>query len=554
MHFDDVLRKLGQFGRYQKLQFLLICFPVMISSWVLFSMVFVITDQQFYCNVPPSNDTFSLNRNISHRSYARMVTKTSNKCSQYLPSDVDQYLKDHDYNISDKMLANANLSTIDCSYGYIYEDPNPRDTVITEFNLVCDKRKFVSNIKAVFLGGRIFGCGLFGQLSDRFGRRFGFFMSLFCVLVTGCLVSLSNNVWMFIVLYFLQGVSQAGIYACGFIIVMEIIGPKYRMMFGFILHCVFSVAAILLAALSYFVRDWHHLVLIISLICLLFVPYWWFLPESVRWLMTRKKFLQVNRIMKRIAKLNKCTLPEEFMTKIKESDVGSTKTYTIVHLINTWTMCKTSLNIWFAWLVNGLLYYGLSINSVNFAGNTYLNFSLSALVEIPAYLLCIPMLSKLGRKRILCFFMFLGGITCIASSLMPPYLHWLKQTLATVGKFGSTAAFGIVYIYSAELFPTTVRNIALGTASIFASIGGAISPYILEFPGPWPLIVLGLVSILSGALSLLLYETKGKAMPDTINESTKYIRSEPCKEEGVKMISKKNEKPNSSSDEQADMT
>lgn len=136
MQFDDVLRKLGQFGGYQKLQFILICFPVMISSWVLFSVVFVITDQQFYCNIPPSNDTSLSNRNISHSSYVQLVTKTSNKCKQYLPSDVDQYLKDHDYNVSDKMLASSNLSTIDCSHGYIYQDPNPRHTVITEVNYV----------------------------------------------------------------------------------------------------------------------------------------------------------------------------------------------------------------------------------------------------------------------------------------------------------------------------------------------------------------------------------------------------------------------------------
>ena len=35
-----------------------------------------------------------------------------------------------------------------------------------------------------------------------------------------------------------------------------------------------------------------------------------------------------------------------------------------------------------------------------------------------------------------------------------------------------------VYIFSAELFPTVVRNVGMGTSSLCARIGGIICPYI----------------------------------------------------------------------------
>lgn len=41
-----------------------------------------------------------------------------------------------------------------------------------------------------------------------------------------------------------------------------------------------------------------------------------------------------------------------------------------------------------------LVYYGLSFNVDDLAGNVYLNFALSGLVEIPAYLMATILVNK----------------------------------------------------------------------------------------------------------------------------------------------------------------
>ena len=64
---------------------------------------------------------------------------------------------------------------------------------------------------------------------------------------------------------------------------------------------------------------------------------------------------------------------------------------------------------------------------------------------------------------------------------------WATVTIAMIGKFLISMTFAIAYLYTAELFPTPVRNVAVGAASTFARIGSMSAPYIVDL----------LVSILS---------------------------------------------------------
>ena len=47
-----------------------------------------------------------------------------------------------------------------------------------------------------------------------------------------------------------------------------------------------------------------------------------------------------------------------------------------------------------------------------------------------------------------------------------------------LGKFGASASFSIVYLYTAELYPTEIRGLAVGLCSTFARIGGIAAPQV----------------------------------------------------------------------------
>lgn len=61
--------------------------------------------------------------------------------------------------------------------------------------------------------------------------------------------------------------------------------------------------------------------------------------------------------------------------------------------------------------------------------------------------------------------------------LSPPDLNVLSVCLVMLGKFGITAAFSMLYVYNVELYPTLVRNMAVGATSTASRLGSIIAPY-----------------------------------------------------------------------------
>ncbi|XP_033115530.1 organic cation transporter protein-like [Anneissia japonica] len=100
-----------------------------------------------------------------------------------------------------------------------------------------------------------------------------------------------------------------------------------------------------------------------------------------------------------------------------------------------------------------------------------------------------------------------------------------RVAVAMAGKFAITAAFSIVYIYSAELFPTPVRSAGMGLASMSGRLGSILSPLALlmtEIWKPLPLVIFSSLSVVAGLLGLLLPETLGTNLPETIEEGENF--------------------------------
>lgn len=71
------------------------------------------------------------------------------------------------------------------------------------------------------------------------------------------------------------------------------------------------------------------------------------------------------------------------------------------------------------------------------------------------------------------------------------------------------------------MYLTIYRSVGVGICSTSSRIGGILSPLILLLDEVWeplPLIIFGLSAILGGSLVLLLPETRGKDLPETIEE------------------------------------
>ncbi len=64
-------------------------------------------------------------------------------------------------------------------------------------------------------------------------------------------------------------------------------------------------------------------------------------------------------------------------------------------------IAQNTLIMFANWMFSTLGYYGLSLNAVNLGGNIYVSFVLTALIEIPSYILTVLVIDHWGRKPLL---------------------------------------------------------------------------------------------------------------------------------------------------------
>jgi len=553
--FEDFLQLVGENGRWQIIIFLFTWIEGALIGCHHLSSVFLGASMSHWCNTSHIGALNTVNWTVDQKmKFAIPYNSKSQKyesCQMFqippgfqVPSDFDQALNarpDHWDKIS------CDQESIPMNERYEYDTSEGITSIVNSWQLVCERLPLLSTIQGSYMGGVFVGCLVFGWASDKFGRRTTMLVASVIQIVASIAAAFSVNYIMFIFLRFLVAFSVSGVFECGFVLVTEICGPKFRAPFGILTQFPFGVGAAFLPLMAYFIRDWVNLQLAISIPCLLLLTYYWFIPESPRWLMAEGRFEEALVILKQGAKANRRTLPpdselremmERFKTQEEEiqhhSDLPKTKKEQIyevfkelIMLVETPEMRKRSLNIFFSWLIVAMVYYGLSFNSKNIGGNRYVASFASGFVEIPAVVVIIPLLSRLGRAKCYCGTFLGGGICCglvaiITFATNKGEMIWLPVTIGMIGKFLISMTFAIAYLYTAELFPTIVRNVAVGTASTFARIGSMSAPYIVDLLGAShaaiPVIIFGICSVVAGLLSLMLPETLNKKMPETVAE------------------------------------
>lgn len=117
----------------------------------------------------------------------------------------------------------------------------------------------------------------------------------------------SPNLLTFCVLRFICGMTGVAHFLIIFVWAVESVGRKHRTVVGFLYSIVFSMGSATLGIVAYFVRDWRTLQLAISLPMFLPVLLYWQLPESTRWLVTKRRFAEARVLIEQAAKMNgKC--------------------------------------------------------------------------------------------------------------------------------------------------------------------------------------------------------------------------------------------------------
>ncbi len=406
---------------------------------------------------------------------------------------------------------------------FVYDDSQMTRTLVTDLNIVCDRNSLKSHLTTVLLVGLFFGSFVGGRIGDRFGRKKGAFIAVAvlipCVIVGGYI----SNYYVYLAFRFATGFALAVLWVNGHTFGIEYWSPGYRKL----VVCIkdFPFSQFLLTALVYFNRDWTNLHLWTGIICLAGIPIWFLVPESPRWLAGNGRKNEALAIFKDAAKLNGKTLTEEQIKEIEEiMDNVDKTTEPSLNMLDLFThggVTKT-LVLLLAWSTTCIGYYALTTSATKLSGDIVLNYFLLNVVDTPVSFLLFFTLDGLGRKVMLTFSQTLLGVCCVTLAFVPKTASTVILIVYVVGRAGSAMGFLMVYLVTAELYPTNLRTQAVGFCSMTSRVLCMSASYVTGLAAYWtplPLLVLGVPAIVAGVLALTLTETRGKDLPQNLQEA-----------------------------------
>ncbi|GLG96477.1 Carcinine transporter [Gryllus bimaculatus] len=482
MAFDDVLVRLGVFGRYQKRVYLLLCLPAISCALHKLAGVFLLAKANHRCQLPceETNASYQLDNSVWNTSYPwDYKAKTWSSC----------YRLDANFTPGTCMSGGGNTS-MPCDGGWVYDRSKYHSSVVTEWNMVCDDAWLRATADSLFMVGVLLGSIIFGDLSDRFGRRPIFFISLVLQVIGGLGAAVMPEKIGFMLARMLIGATTSGVFLVAYLWKWWVLANGlWQVLYA-------SSFSLLVTSLQQRLHTSSKTGATYKLHYRCQEFYFFVIGESARWLLTKGHKEEAKELLQRVAKENNVTITDDLLDELLESEVAtaneedSTPKPSLLDLMRHRNLRRK--------FVNSGTYYGLSWNTSNLGGNDYINFFISGAVEIPAYSFLLLTLNRWGRKTILCGCMLLGGISLLLTIAVPSNSVWLLITLAMVGKLAITASYGTIYVFTAEQFPTA------------------------DYWTPLPLIIFGALAFTGGLLSLLLPETLDKKLPDTIEEGEKF--------------------------------
>ena len=108
-----------------------------------------------------------------------------------------------------------------------------------------------------------------------------------------------------------------------------------------------------------------------------------------------------------------------------------------------------------------------------------------------------------GRKRSMCGFLLLSGLCLCLHPLIGDTYPTAKIFISVLGRFCANCSYTILYLFSAEIFPTVVRGVGVGYTLVISRIGTILAPYIL-LAGPLAPLVFGVAALIAGLSSLVI--------------------------------------------------
>uniref|UniRef100_A0AAY4CEC9 Major facilitator superfamily (MFS) profile domain-containing protein n=1 Tax=Denticeps clupeoides TaxID=299321 RepID=A0AAY4CEC9_9TELE len=467
--YEETTAFLGQWGCFQQIVFFLLCASTVPNGFSAFSVIFLADIPEHHCQIPDS------------------------RCKEE-----------------------------PCMQGWMYSQAIYQSTLVSEFDLVCSQQWKQPFTSSVYFLGVLCGSFFSGQLSDRFGRKPVLFMTMMVQTIFTFVQIFSPSWEAFAVLSFIVGLGQISNYVAAFVLGTEILTGPVRVLYSSLGVCIFfAFGYMLLPLIAFYIRTWRMLLIALSVPGLIYIPLWWYIPESPRWLISQGKVEAAEAILRKAARKNRITAPEVIFKQSEPKE-----RHNVLDLIATSNIRRTTL-ILFLVMTLSMGYFGLSLNTSRLHGDPYLNCFISAAIEVPAYVISWLALRYFPRRMSASASMMLGGVVIYLFIYFAQDMPSVSMALEMVGKFGIAIGTALMFPYTGELYPTVIRNTAVGACAMVSRIGSTIAPYLIHlnaYQKNLPHILLGTLCALSAMVTIFLPESFRQPLPETIDQMLKRER------------------------------
>ncbi|GFG39212.1 hypothetical protein Cfor_11277 [Coptotermes formosanus] len=494
---DALQEAVGDFGRWQAGISLLMALLKLPAAWFQLSIIILEARTDFWCARPHNlygNLTIEEWKNFSH---PRLENGGYDACRMYNLNYTSDGAGD----------AAGRGGTVACK-NWEYSRAVFEENIVTEVSIslkICsDNRQWI-------------------------GRKVPLVIAIGIQAGAGILAALSPWFIAFLVARFIMAVSTGGTMVISFVLVMEIVGNKWRSTIAILYQIPFSLGICVMVGVSYLQRDWRDFHFTLSAVSALFLVYWWLIPESPRWLMAVGREPEALRILENAARWNgrDVTAIKEVAQRLRpdREAPNSDKKATLADLMRTPNLRWNSLLLFVTWFLAGLCFYGFTQSLGKVGGNIFVTTVIAGEIET-----CCPERPFIRLKgppfqthRIICSRNCGSKEHASFPGIFPG--DWPRVMLSAIALIGMCVAFPAVHVFSGEIFPTVVRNVGLGSACMFSRFGSVLAPFITSseaFGAFWPPLIFGCCSLLGAATTAFLPETKNCRLPDTLQDGEQF--------------------------------
>ncbi|KAH8404447.1 hypothetical protein KR222_002056, partial [Zaprionus bogoriensis] len=514
---DAIIIHIGQFGRFQIVNYLMLCLPIICNALYSVSYIFTASTVVHRCNITACD---SINSSFIEPWLNFTIPEHNgdwDQCEHFQTlSEIDGSCDSGYFN---------NSQRISCEAGYKFRDREM--TISTEFGIFCADRWKLSMVGTINNVGQFVGIPLGGFLADRYGRKLILIVTGVLSALCGLARSYAFDYYSFVFLEFLDMAVGSTLFPTAFLLAIELVGPKHRVLAAMVISLTYGLAEMSMGYLAKYLLNWRMLLRALYAPALLHLVLILYLPESVRWLLSQSREEQAIETLREAAQVNRRELPEEQLTELIQAN---RRTLAQAHAADGHYSARqiySALGVriaqcCFLWFTNTLIALGLTLNSTSLGGDKFMNFSMTGLMQLPGVVLATLLMHRIGRRWTLSFFLSTCSVLLIGMAFSESAYPSLAPVLYFLAKMSSTGSFVLLYFFTSEMFPTNCRNSLLSFCSMVGRFGSMLAPQtplLMSYYKYAPHLLFATFGILSSILATFFPETANKVLPTTLEES-----------------------------------